>query len=503
MKVNEGVADTVNKLRATKDYLTGKHTNALGNLISATDEEIKSNDTLAKLTKSFDKVKSKYDVQIDPRSKKLRMTFDSRKVPTELVDDFKSDGKYDKLVNSYDPKSYEVEMIFDVEKNIPTNNTNRSNSTTATADNANDSTAEESVMVPTPTPYKYKPAVPPEEDDDGLTITEDLTMTEVEPYQDDSADDIGLRTTINGRKYNFRMKDDSPYTVDQMFSKVNKMMTFSKGKALAFLKKNAVGVRAESALREGNPFKSSFVCQGCGKTLDQCTCDLPDVDDEDEETQTEGVLILKKPYETPVIYQTESLISQDMLRNHHNERRRQMTDEEYDEWIREMKKALATPDEDQSESIMTLNTDEVGDPENVLILNTDNQTDDVSVWNLPSSVIGDDMKLIRSSDLDEDLSHEGDVLILDTDNLGVTHHGSSGFKIVNACRSEKDPEYNDVGNGIYLSDLRQAFEDDSLTYQRHPVGEAFDALATQPSSIGQHKRDDIDLIELGGEESDG
>lgn len=277
-KLNEAsfydtIKNTVGKIdQARKDAKK----NPLKNLTDAEEDEIKLSPTAYEIYKEFKKARSDYDVQIDPDAGKLQATFDARKVPTSLVDDFKAQGKYDKYVTTYDPKTKEVTMLFDIEAEPAT----------------------ESVMAPTPTPYKYKPAKAPKSHDDLLDeslLDEDLTMTSLEPFQIDGSDDLGLRTEINGRSYDFTMKDDSPFSAEQMLHKINKMMQFSKGKALAFLKKYAVGTRTASSLHEsGNPFKSSFICQGCGKPLDQCTCeiDTSEIEDEDEDTQIEGLELM-------------------------------------------------------------------------------------------------------------------------------------------------------------------------------------------------------------------
>lgn len=288
IKLNEAsfydtIKNNVGKVSQARKDAKKARNNPLKNLTDAEEDDIKLSPTAYEIYKEFKKAKSDYDVQVDHDAGKLQATFDARKVPTSLVDDFKAQGKYDKYVTTYDPQTKEVTMLFDIEADPAT----------------------ESVMVPTPTPYKYKPAKAPKNHDDLLdeSLEEDLTMTPVEPFQIDGSDDLGLRTEINGRSYDFIMKDDSPFSAEQMFHKINKMMQFSKGKALAFLKKHAVGTRTTSPLHEsGNPFKSSFICQGCGKPLDQCTCeiDLSEIEDEDENTQEEGLELITEDDDSSV-----------------------------------------------------------------------------------------------------------------------------------------------------------------------------------------------------------
>lgn len=571
--------DTHDRAKIAKDYLMGNRTSSY-KFQDATDDEIKSNTTLSKLTKIFDKSKAGYHVKIDLKANKLQMTFDATKVPTEVVDDFKSGGKYDKYVNSYNQESHEVEMIFDVEKNVPTRGDT-------------EKAEDESVMAPTPTPYKYKPAKAPKESDD-LIINEYLEMSPVEPYHDDATGDIGLTTEINGRRYNFRMKDDSPYSVDQMFSKVSKMMGFSKGKALAFLKKHAVGTRhTESKLREGNPFKSSFICQGCGKPLDQCTCeiDLSEIEDEDDETQsescdpdewydevckslragdytpeqsepdlsevigspsdpqTEGVLVPKKPYKTPVISLTESLVTIGMLQKRADERR-QMTDEEYDEWIEMMKDALNTPTEESLSEDLTHNEDDIlsvavekfgttNTPyqgptfilPNGLFLNLKGRSHHSEVEKFlvdngysegPYGLTTGSPTLKKLGCIRCDtakyyvaLSEEGPTREQYNTLLVWLDYLSRFTKVVEVAapgvRPQTYPLESEVDSDEVVDRVRKYYAFGSLNeelsrhglYIRQPIGEAFNAAtATQPSSVGQHKKGSIDMIIIENEESE-
>lgn len=219
---NDTMINLRDKVKNTYDYLKGNRTNNLGTLHDASSAEIKSNATLYKLTQEFDKSKAPYRVQFDKMGKKLLFTFNASKVPTDLVDKFKPNGKYGKKVNSYDPSSQSVEMIFDAAPSkLP--KTDRAlykdaKDNAVRAGNGNKSTNE--------------------------SLEEDLTMTLPEPYYSEDRDEFYLKVGINGSTYDFKMKDDSPYSIDQMLNKVIKMMNYSSGKALAFMKKHMIGVKS-------------------------------------------------------------------------------------------------------------------------------------------------------------------------------------------------------------------------------------------------------------------
>lgn len=224
IKLNESkLNDVVSKVKSVHDYALGKRHDTLGNLKDASDGDIRTNSTLSSIVKEFDRSNAPYEVQVDKVGKKLVLKFNATKVPSNLVDKFK--GEYDRYVHSYDPKDKEVMCIFDMNTKVT-----------------------ESVMNPTPTPYKFKSDVsdfvPISDEVDEEVLSEDLEMSDPEPRYSESKEDYYLSLEINGRDYKFFMKEDSPYSIDQMYNKVLKMMGFSKGKALAFLKKHMVGTRS-------------------------------------------------------------------------------------------------------------------------------------------------------------------------------------------------------------------------------------------------------------------
>lgn len=236
MLIKEDFTDTMislrDKVKNTYDYLKGNRSNNLGTLYDASSAEIKSNATLYKLTQEFDKSKAPYRVQFDKMGKKLLFTFDASKVPTDLVDQFKPNGKYGKKVNSYDPSSKSVEMIFDAAPSkLP-------EADRALYKDAKNSGGNEVVGT-------------------DESLKEELTVTVPEPYYNEDRDEFYLKMDINGSTYDFTMKDDSPYSIDQMLNKVVKMMNYSPGKALAFIKKNMTGVKSGTMrIKESNDYST-------------------------------------------------------------------------------------------------------------------------------------------------------------------------------------------------------------------------------------------------------
>lgn len=116
------IRKAIDTYNANKDYYSGKRSNKLTGLMSATAAEIRTNPTLTKICKEFNKAGAPYDVQVSRDQGKLQMIFDARKVPRSIVDKFRPGKAYDKYVNSYDPSSKSVEMIFDVKKKLPSTN---------------------------------------------------------------------------------------------------------------------------------------------------------------------------------------------------------------------------------------------------------------------------------------------------------------------------------------------------------------------------------------------
>lgn len=217
----------------------------------------------------------------------ITLSFNINKVPYELSELF-STGKYGKYVESYNVHSKVVKITFN-----------------------------ESVMNPTPIPYKYKSVKLPkvlELDLHDHDLEEAVSLSDIDPYYDDEKKDYFLRIKINDKPYLYKMKDSTEYSIDQMVQKVISIMRYSHGKALAFIKKNMDVVKESKVLeiKESNPFKSSFVCQECGNTLDQCTCNIEyedtvceSITDDDVDSCNKNIVIETYDYES----QLEDLLS--------------------------------------------------------------------------------------------------------------------------------------------------------------------------------------------------
>lgn len=393
----EGLPEFANKVKDTYDYLTGKRTHSLSGLNDATDSEIKKCPELDQFMKSFKSAKGKANVQVDSSGKNFLVTFSATEVPKDLADQIKPGGKYYDMINRYDKESKSVEMIFTLNKKesvmAPTPTPYKLELKTESESSIGydlvdrKSVTDSDGFVTDYSWYKstdgmnvfvfgdsdfYGPADGDfdfeTEDDreaqewfDDYTGEEDISEDEmfeslietagldtsvlVRKVNNEGQDSIEM--DINGRVYSFTMKEDSPYTIDQMFHKVTKMRHYSEGRALAFLKKNMIGRRVESLteskyavqyyngrlgkwitaqtyrdeesakkdlpfhkkmcgapgqgpikdheikvvkLKEsGNPFKSKHQCQGCGKPLSQCTCEVED-EESVEEALTEAVV---------------------------------------------------------------------------------------------------------------------------------------------------------------------------------------------------------------------
>ena len=337
----EGPVEFANKVKDTYDYLTGKRTHNLSGLNDATDEEIRSCPELDKFIKFFKTAKGEVDVQIDSSGKNFLVKFSATAVPKNLADQIKPGGKYYDMISHYDKSSKSVEMIFNADKKesvmqptpvpykleLKTEDVDEeSEYTLVDRKYVNDSDGfrteyswymdfdgnsvfilgDSDFYTPEDGSFDHEeedPEVAQEWfdsyngfDDDWLdedSMFEHLIETAgldtsvlVRKINDDGVDSIEM--DINGRIYSFTMKEESPYTIDQMFHKVTKMRGYSEGRALAFMKKNMIGKRVESLVVEGkNPFKDKHICDGCGNPLSQCTCKVQE-EEEVEEALTES-----------------------------------------------------------------------------------------------------------------------------------------------------------------------------------------------------------------------
>lgn len=70
-----------------------------------------------------------------------------------------------------------------------------------------------------------------------IQILEDVTISNPIDVMD------YIEMDINGISYKFVPKSDSPFDVSTLVQKVNGIRKYSQGKALAFLKKHAIGTK--------------------------------------------------------------------------------------------------------------------------------------------------------------------------------------------------------------------------------------------------------------------
>lgn len=523
IKLNESkLNDVVSKAKSVHDYALGKRHDTFGNLKDASDGDIRTNSTLSSIVKEFDRSNAPYEVQVDKVGKKLVLKFNATKVPSNLVDKFKRE--YDRYVHSYDPKDKEVMCIFDMSTKVT-----------------------ESVMNPTPTPYKFKSDVGDlvqiSDEVSEEIINEDLEMSDPEPRYSEDKEDYYLSLEINGRDYKFFMKDDSPYSIDQMYNKVLKMMGFSKGKALAFLKKHMVGTRSvtesvdsgtgqefeiidtkrvkdvdgfltdyiwiklsdgtnqfflvdkdyfedpsqfepdwetdsdaeaqewydnydedieeESLVLEaksGNPFKSSHVCQGCGKPIGECTCDV-----EEDEVKVDESLNEKEV--VPETYKSIKIELSD-------------PDSQLEELIKFIKansdpghtfSVVVDPDDSEKSNSFTIDGDgsfrissiEIKDEIEDTEVKEESLSSHCSLdekYHLGDEVVWKDQKYVI---VDDDVDEDHLIILRPVDKFSLDDFD--------------EPEFADESDDVFLS--------------RSQLGEC-----TQPSSVGSHKVDSIDMI---------
>lgn len=300
----EGLPEFANKVKDTYDFFTGRRTHNLHGLNDATSEEIKSCPGLSEFVDSFKSAKGNVEVQVDSSGKNFLVKFSATAVPKNLADQIKPGGKYYDIISHYDKSSKSVEMIFTADKKEsvmqPTPVPYKLELKTEDVDEESEYTLVDRKYVNDSDGFRTEyswymdfdgnsvfilgdsdfytpedgyfdheeedPEVAQEWfdsynglDDDWLdedSMFEHLIETAgldtsvlVRKINDDGVDSIEM--DINGRIYSFTMKEESPYSIDQMFHKVTKMRGYSEGRALAFMKKNMIGKRVESLLREG------------------------------------------------------------------------------------------------------------------------------------------------------------------------------------------------------------------------------------------------------------
>lgn len=432
--VEVDVVGLANKAKATYNYYKGRTTHTLSDLKRVDKNEVKEKSKLLyDICQEFDKTRTKYTVSASDGNQKLLMTFDATKVPISLSDEFKPNGKYYDLINSYNEDTKQVELIVGYDKGV-----------------------SESVMNPTPTPYEYEPVKLPKclkldcRDDD---LEEDLEMTPPEPYHNEKDDELYLRVNINGIDYDYKMKDESSYSIDQMYDKIIKMMNYSKGKALAFLKKNMIGRKRVS---------------------ESVVNDLSELDLDDLKTlfdyQQSVYNKFKKDYET-----------------HKN-------DGNNDVLSREDKMLIAKAEMDKVKNEIDSRLSQSNES---LILELN--TDDEDIDEIIKSTIREVNKEIEDYDSKEYITKIEDKLkdqgiSVDADLLGqsiadvMNESNKVSFKDVHICQGCGNPLSKCTCEVEDEETVNESLEDD--TYEE----DFSSGSATQSSSVGSHKRFSIDMI---------
>lgn len=160
-------------------------------------------------------------------------------LPWRVTKKFKDGEVYNKYLVSFNPDTFIAELVFDsVDKN-------------------------ESVMNPTPTPYEYEPVLLPKE----LELDESF----------DEDDDVSELVKSVIRDVNKEIKDyDSDRYVDTITKKL-------KDKGLS-VDDDLLGQSIVDVMNEDKKvsFKDAHICNGCGKSLSQCTCEVEDEEFVDE-----------------------------------------------------------------------------------------------------------------------------------------------------------------------------------------------------------------------------
>lgn len=294
-KVNSTAKNVVDDIENTLDYYNGKRD-------SKFDYKSKANDSdLEKTPLGADSKGLKYQAKKDDRRNMVQVQFDVREVPRSLADRVnptkKSQNSLVQYITSYDEDSYTVTMELPM---------------------SDSKDKDESVMTPTPVPYKGQVCdkdgilIPkdsakvedeeqesslvlkesqidldefyselkleldaPEESEEVLDETAGLELSIPEVVTDPVKGDF-LEIKINNKIYRYELSDSSDKTVSDVARTVTGIQKHSDGRALAYLKKNMKLVK--TTIEESSSFKDHHICQGCGKPLSQCTCEVQEED---------------------------------------------------------------------------------------------------------------------------------------------------------------------------------------------------------------------------------
>lgn len=476
LKISDKANALVNKVRQTYDYLKGKTNTTITNLEKAYPSDIKvRSKELDKIYTSFKNNKAKIDVKMSDRDKAFVVTFSSTEVPTELVNYFKPGDKYSKFVSNYDADSNEVELIIPYDKDSGTDEE---------SDQAEDK-QEESL----------------------LSETDNLKITGPEAYYDTQKEDFYLKVGINGKDYKYYMKSDSPYSIDQMFNKINGMLKYSSGKALQFIKKNMNGVKVESMVTKVNKenlfleldthsakdtsLKKNHICSGCGKTLDQCTCEVEDEDKVNEALTESSLGTDLDKYQKWVDYDMKKYHK---ISNKTNDEIRkaglQVVKDEYGAY-----QVIAGKYDESLKEKLNLNSEGKAlkrSIKNIIVDNDDELREFVSA--IVEEVISErnsfEESLNESSDpFDYDESSEADQVLYDSISTFLADRFCPAFNIDINIVSQFS-RFEDIMESL----VRMVKQGRDAT-KKESLDEDCGTSATQTSNVGQHKTDSIDLLE--------
>lgn len=163
--------------------------------------------------------------------------FNASGLPWTITEKFKYGEIYGKYVTRFNPDTFIVDLVFE----------------------------NESVMNPTPTPYEYEPVLLPKGPETDLD----------ESFDDDEDVSEVIKSVV--REVNKEIKD---YDSDKYLDMITKKLS-DKGLSVD---DDLLGQSIADVMNEGKKvsFKDVHMCDGCGKPLSQCTCEVEDEGSVDE-----------------------------------------------------------------------------------------------------------------------------------------------------------------------------------------------------------------------------
>lgn len=483
--VNEGSLKNI--VDATKEVVdTYKDTKKKGSpeVYSATPSEIDQSPEAKEL---FDKftggTKKSVKAYSDFTNNKIVLTVDVSKLPSEVVSLIDPKGsEYSKYFTKYDKDSHSATYEFPVSKLTKDDVKVKDREITS---RGGDVEKEESVMAPTPTPYKLRLA---HEDGSFLTdeeidqwLSEDLQMSAPKAYMD-SEDYPYLKVNINGKDYSFEMKDESPYSIDQMQDKILKMQKYSLGKALQFMKKNMLGTRMES-LEE----------------------DTPAIEAPDKSNATSIVDVIKNAYD-------EGKFGKLPCVGRQNACQIDISGVDKDRLISFFDKKKEFNREDHNEAGVN-SVEFISDKFDVEVFDSF-----IQIYIIPQY---ESIKRMTIDEFSDTVNEEEESLKEEkSTSLKSTHLCSGCGKPIGECTCDVEEDESKVDEALNVEEsLNEGYDIESLKKfilshpdildgldkydsreeESSPTEEDLSSGATQSSSIGQHKVDSIDLIEEVGQ----